>query len=380
MRHTSWRGVVTGLGLLGLANCTDTRSATEPPSAIAPTTRSRSVLDDANTNDPPLIVYRVAADETDGAITFRASYTPGGDDARHYIWLDPSVESNHRLFVFMPATREVPATYQRIGEEAARLGYHAIGLMYRNDVKLADVCPKVGRRPQFGPNGLADCYLKARTQTISGGITVPGGDTLPGPRVVNVSPVDGIENRLTKLLVHLDEQHPNEGWRSFLDRASPRWERIAVGGHSQGGGQAAVIAKYWRVDRVVMFSAVPDSVGFEAPRWLSTHLTPSNRYFGLAHNSDGFLKPIRAGWALLGMGESSAVPPELDAPPYGGTQILVTRLEPRIGGYEHTPAHHSTASDKYTRLDAHGAPVLLDAWRYLMGGSFRSEMAEGGRR
>jgi hypothetical protein len=360
MRTTAFQ-VALLTGALAVAGCSD-RSVPSAPRPSAPVGSSGDVRDDEKTNDLPLVVYRISASSTDAAITFRASYTPGGDDARHYAWLDPSAKSNHRLFVFMPATNEIPATYQRIGEEAARLGYHVIGLMYQNEVKLADECGKLG-------SNAADCYLKARREIIDGtdrGI----------PEKLVVKPANGIENRLTKLLQYLNEQHPAEGWSSYLDGASPRWKHIAVGGHSQGGGQAAVIAKYWRVDRVVMFSAVPDSVGAVAPDWLSTHATPSNRYFGLAHAHERFLPPILAGWDSLGM-RGSPVAPEDGEPPYGGTQMLVTALEPRTGGYAHMPSHHSTASDKYTQLDASGAPVLLDAWRYLMGGSIWSEMAEG---
>src|SRR2546430_1993180 len=58
-----------------------------------------------------------------------------------YVWLDQSQSSNAKLFVFMAGTGGRPRGYQLVQQEAARLGYHVIGLMYQNNVAVADVCP-----------------------------------------------------------------------------------------------------------------------------------------------------------------------------------------------------------------------------------------------
>src|SRR5207245_975490 len=84
-------------------------------------------------------------------------------------------------------------------------------------------------------------------------------------------------NRLTKLLQYLALQYPDEGWDRFLLRDKPKWSQIAVSGHSQGGGNAAMIAKIRLVARVVLFSSVTDSIQTEAPSWVATHVTPVGR-------------------------------------------------------------------------------------------------------
>src|SRR3989442_7173241 len=93
-----------------------------------------------------------------------------------------------------------------------------------------------------------------------------------------------------------------------------------------------MIAKIRLVARVVLFSSVTDSIHAEAPSWVATHLTPSERYYGIAHDRDGFYRPIRAGWDSLGLGLFGApATPETSSPPYDGTHMLVTDLMPHGG-------------------------------------------------
>ena len=56
--------------------------------------------------------------------------------ADHYIWLDTTARGNPKLLVFMPGTNNVPSSWTRLGREAARLGYHVIGLSYQNTVEV----------------------------------------------------------------------------------------------------------------------------------------------------------------------------------------------------------------------------------------------------
>jgi hypothetical protein len=296
--------------------------------------------------------------------------------ADHYAWLDTRVPSNHKLLVFMPSARGIPATFALVAKQGAQLGYHVIGLMYQNDVVLAQACP-----PAPDPSR---CYENVRLDVLDG-----GDRSFP---MADVSVANSIDNRLTKLLLYLDSAYADEGWSRFLKHGEPRWSRIAVAGHSQGGGQAAMIAKIRRVARVVMFSSVPDSLpSGQAPAWLSSHVTPSNRYFGLAHECDGFFRPIVAGWDSVGMGalvattpdptrpgtscrlwtstsQSPPVAPEESTSPYSGTHMLITNLLPQTGVYVHMSSHHSTANDVFTPLEPDGVtPKLLGAWRYLLG-------------
>jgi hypothetical protein len=204
------------------------------------------------------------------------------------------------------------------------------------------------------------CFENARLQILDG---------VNRNTVVDVNKANSIDNRLTKLLQYLATSYPGEGWSHFLSGGAPKWSRIAVSGHSQGGGEAAMIAKLRVTARVVLFSAVPDSLvagGAVPPSWEDEHVTPSDRYWGLAHDRDAtYYAAIAAGWIRLGMTEfGPLVPPEGNDPPYGFTHTLVTDLVPQSGGYSR--AHGSTAVDAFTPLGPDGAPLLADAWRYLL--------------
>lgn len=127
-----------------------------------------------------------------------------------------------------------------------------------------------------------------------------------------------------------------------------------------------MIAKLRVVARVVMFSAVPDNVpGLGAPTWEAEHATPSERYWGLGHEHDGFFGGITAGWVALGMNAFGAlVRVEASGPPYDFTHSLKADLLPRTGSF--ADAHPSTVQDRFTPVGPDGTPLLLDAWRYML--------------
>jgi len=367
---------------LALAGCQDVTGPNDRAGPLG----TGPMMSRAAESTAPLIQYIVAPQATDDRID-RAL-------ANHYVWLDTAARSNHKLFLFLPSGRSAPDTFQLVGQEAARLGYHVISLMYQNDLILVALCGAAAARS--AADGSA-CYESARLDIIDG-----RGRSAAIPELAQagfaVSEANSIDNRLTRLLDSLDAWHPGQGWSRFLVNGAPKWSRIAVGGHSQGGGEAAMIAKIRLVPRVVMFSSVPDTVpAGQAPAWISSHKTPSHRYFALAHDCDQFFRSIVASWDSLGMNASVAsspradrpgtfcrnwtstsrnapVAPEHSAPPYGGTHVLITDLQPQVcppppaGAYKHRCSHQSTASDLFTpRNPVDGTPLLRDAWRYLLG-------------
>jgi len=249
------------------------------------------------------------------------------------------------LFVFLPGFSLTPSDYQLVQQEAARLGYHVVGLMYVNNVSLRVACD--------GSPDPNSCFEDAHFEIVYG-----NGLGIDSP-IVDVNQPNSIINRLTKLLQYLDANDPTEGWAEFLADGAPKWSKIAVGGHSQGGGNAVMIAKYNVVDRVVMISAVTDA----ATNWVLTHVTPSARYWGLAHEEEFFLPAILASWASLGITAlGPVVTVETSSPPYGFTHTLATDLTPRRNG----TFHLSTALDRYTPLNKDHTPALAPAWAYMM--------------
>ncbi len=296
----------------------------------------------------PLVPRIIAPQVTDPDIDWVPAVNPQFN--HHYVWLDPSLPSNDKLFVFMPGTGARPRGYQLIPLEAARLGYHVIGLMYQNNVAVVDLCTG-------SPD--PDCSGNVRMEIIDG---------VDRSTLVEVNPANSIDNRLTKLLLYLDAQYPDEEWSRFLKHGAPKWSQIVVSGHSQGAGQAALIGTIRHVHRVVMFSGPPDArVPEEPDAWVSIGETPASKYFELLHQRDHLAPGILANVRAFGLERfGDPVAPELGQPPYGGSHVLITDLAPQ-GGYGTPNPHRSSSLDMWTPLSPDGTPLLRDAWRYMLG-------------
>jgi hypothetical protein len=266
-------------------------------------------------------------------------------DEDHHVYVRASGPYNGKLLVFLPGTHGRPANTTLFLEEAARAGYHALGLDYPNERAAAQVC-----RDDL------DCYEGMRREVFD------GTDASPG---VQVSPASSIKNRLVKLLAWLDRSHPDQGWRAFLAGREPRYETLALAGLSQGGGHAAYIAKIHQVARVIMFSSVCDADRGDPPTaaaWLSApHATPIDRYYAFDHTQDVFADKIEAAWTALGLGPRASV--DKASPPYGGSHALITSV-PQPSGKK---AHTCVVGDRSTPFQD-GAPLFRDVWRYLLGG------------
>jgi hypothetical protein len=303
-------------------------------------------------------------------------------NAQHHVWVPAPESENGKLFIFMPGTGNKPADYTYFSAEAARAGYHVIGLMYQNDKAIEMICPV--------PPGNSDenCSGDMRLEVLTGAAISDN---------VTVSVANSIDYRLTKLLVHLDRECRHEGWSRFLKKGEPKWSRIAVGGQSQGAGQAALIAQLRRVPRVVMLSGPPDSrIPNQVPpvvdNWVHIGETRASRHFALYHHQDRFVRGpptgttgITTNLTALGLDQFGApvavgnegpycTTDDLGSPSdssFGNTRLLVTDLVPQggCGGANPGNPHRSTARNDSTPLAADGTPRLLGAWRYLLGPS-----------
>ena len=275
--------------------------------------------------------------ETDPAIT---SFNPL---FRHWAYLDTNTPSVGKLFVFLPGTGAPPNAYRLILESAAERGCHAVGLTYVNDQEVNDdLC---AGQP-------TNCQEDVRLEIIT------GADT--SARVA-VNRANSIENRLVKLLEYLHSLAPEEGWGDYVRDGAPRWEVIAVAGHSQGGGHAAMIGKIHLVHRALLFSAT------EPAPWTSeSHFTPADRYFGFAHSQESAVLPMRLSWANLGLpGALTSV--NSAAAPANGSHRLVTGLMPR-GETGESNYHGCVVVDFYTPLQPDGVtPMFRETWLYMMG-------------
>jgi pimeloyl-ACP methyl ester carboxylesterase len=278
----------------------------------------------------------------------------------HYALLNGAAPTNGLLFVFLPGTYARPRDHQRLLDEAARLGFHVLGIEYPSvgdDAGSSMVMQVCSRDPDPA------CHGEVRAARISGGEA----------RGVSVTPANSIENRLVRALSYLGQQYPDEAWDAFVVDGQVDWSRLVVGGHSQGGGMAAYLAKQHAVARVAMFSGPSDFA--PAARcyasWLAQpSATPVDRYYGLVHAEERAARSMLGAYATLGLSQYGE-PPVLSGtqPPPPEAHVIVVTLPHRLQQVTVLdPFHGSTAADGVTPLDADGRPAYAPVWAALLVG------------
>lgn len=298
----------------------------------------------------PLTSYIISPAATGAAIdpTF-------GD---HYVYINPAISPKGKLFVFMAGTGSGPSEYQLFLQAAANNGFHTIGLAYDNSTTVEMLCSDSN-----DPN----CHGTVREEILT------GQDVSPA---VSVDLANSIDNRLTKALLYLAQQHPADGWGQYLDaNGNLQWNMIRISGHSQGGGEACYIAKKRLVDRVCFFSSPGDfdHVQNKVAAWvLAPGATPAGSFYGFAHERDGVipLTTIQMEWPALQMDElGTYVNVDNNVLPYGGSHMLLTNLDKPLSviatiAPDAIAYHNITAADAYTPLDSDGLPIYRATWQY----------------
>jgi hypothetical protein len=275
------------------------------------------------------VTYRVTPHDTDPRIT--------RFDSPHHVVFDPSGPASANLLVFMTGSGANVASVSGLLHVAVASGYRAVSLSYNDLPAIVAVCP---RDPDPA------CSADVRQKRIF-------GDDLT--RRIDDSAAESIVNRLVKLLAMLDHDHPADGWGGYLQGGVPKWERIAVGGHSQGAGMAAFIAQRKRVARVILFSSPWDFYGpaRQLAPWIlrGPGATPSDAWFGAYHTHENTAPLIERAYKALKI-------------PVSQIRLLTAEPSRRTG---ENPYHLSVVSDFATPHDAEGAPAYADDWRFLLG-------------
>jgi hypothetical protein len=254
------------------------------------------------------------------------------------------------LFVFLHGLGGSAQGAKEIVKCAARLGFHAVGITYVNEVVPFTLCGTTS----------SDCYENLRLETLDG---------IDHSPYVAITPANSVFNRITKLLQYLDAQHPGEGWAEFVRAGAPDWSSIVVWGHSQGGANAAVLAKHVALRGLMMSAPATDYVNGQPAAWWTGHATLTERMYGFCHVQDQLSAKIAA-WDDQGLDDFGAVQDVATSPlPYAGTHQLSTSVAPAISGQY----HNSVVIDNVTPREIDGTPVYEPAWRAMMLGA----LAEG---
>jgi hypothetical protein len=269
--------------------------------------------------DATVSEIRVSPEETDPLIQdFLAD---------HHVLRDSAVAPLGKLFLFLPGSGGTPRGHRILLTEAARIGYHVVGLTYPNPTEVSALC--------HGQAG--NCAEQVHQVVISGGTAQNSQPPLA------VSPQSSVLNRIVKLLQYLHQNRPGEGWDEFLSGDQPAWPKISLCGHSQGGGTVAYMAKMlYPVNRVIMLSSPGGGQGATPEPWVnhSAMVTLAERYYGLFHTVDHRSAQIT----------NALVPTGVPAPKADGA------------------AHSCPAADGVTPLMADGSPVYRKVWRYMLAG------------
>jgi hypothetical protein len=268
-----------------------------------------------------LTVLRVEPAQTDPAIA-----TVHGP---HIAVYNPDAVSNHKLFFFIDGTGSNPSNSFGIYRTFAGWGYHVVSIDYENNL-ITTALAHSHDPAAFG---------NYRNAIITG---APVSDR------IKVDPANSILNRFQKLLAYLAVHDPKGGWDEFLNDGKPAWDRIDVGGHSQGSGHAAYIGKLFDVDRVLIFSGPQDYMAdlHQPAPWLADKsATPPSRYFAFLSQNDGFNVHHQEAncLVLMHLPELKTVDVKPGEPVQGDYQIFVNNVPKKS-------AHGSTLSAQYTNV------------------------------
>ncbi len=266
----------------------------------------------------------------------------------HYIYFNANVTAKNILLVHLPGSFGEPKRATLWGTLAADLGFHSVGLMYPNAPTVGSFCTN---------SADADCFETVRREIVDG---------VDYSTELSIAQNEGIMSRVKKLLAYLDTNYPTENWGQYLDvNGDIMYSRVIFSGHSQGGGHAAIIAKYYPVKRAICFSSPKDwrNIPDAPPLWLSSGnwQTARSDMYAFNHVLDEHTNHQLEIWDSLGLNEHG-IPVNVDSSnaPYNFTRQLTTGFSVPAGD-----DHACTIQDNKTPKVS-GIPVFTPVWTYML--------------
>ena len=166
--------------------------------------------------------------------------------------------------------------------------------------------------------------------------------------------------RLTELLRYLDQEHPEGGWRRYLNADEPAWSRIVMSGLSQGAGMAAFLAKRYPLNRVVLFSSPWDFrlPGRRPAPWLfDASVTPPDRWWAERHVRENTTAEIARAYEALRIRPSHVLlfdgpsPPDATGKnPFHGSTVKMEQYLPQWRVRSGVAGEHPPAGDHDVRI------------------------------
>jgi len=263
----------------------------------------------------------------------------------HLVALNTQVGHPGILYVHLPGSGGLPEDYQYITACAASCGYHVVNLAYPNWPAVRILIR--GNKDPILPEDIRRERLYGEDWTD----------------IIDVSRADCVENRLIRLLQYNHRNYPEEGWDTFLTSDNRlRWECIVIGGHSQGAGHAAFLAKEHNLAGAIMFSGPGDFVtGLGPAPWLYyENVTPPDKMYAFTHHSDPVAEGLFANQRILGLA-AFGLPQNVDGLSIDGltSHMLTSTLQTDSENY-----HSCIILDEYLQFE-NGTPLYEFVWIYL---------------
>ncbi len=267
-------------------------------------------------------------------------------DLRHFTAID-TARANGFLYVHLPGSGGLPENSLTIVRHAASLGFHAVSLAYPN-------WPSVQELTSAG--GDASAPGSVREERLF------GHDVSP---LVQVDVANSVTNRLVRLVEHLHDVHPDEGWDAYVGDDGPVWSWILVGGHSQGAGHAAYLAQEFRLAGVAMFGGPGDFVaGLGVADWVFRPLaTPVGRLYGFVHLLDPNFNGFQVTQVVLGLGASG---PLQDVDEVAAGSWTAQRLGSSRTDIPEENFHGAVVVDRHLPVNPDGSVGYQEAWTYML--------------
>ena len=254
----------------------------------------------------------------------------------HIALQPPAGMDHHRLMIMIGGTGSSAAGFRTFDSCFAAMGYHVISPDYLNNV-ITTVCSE---------SEDSACFDNFRQEIMFG--------TAVSDKVA-VDSANSLVHRISALLVYLAKNDPDGGWKQFLKKGQPRWDKIIAAGHSQGAGHAAYFGKKFRMRGVFMFSGPQDYLQyFNSPaHWQGeSSRTPLRRYYAFLHVQDPFNYLYQVQNVSLinhqPVTDTTMVQPGM--PVHSKNNILVTNIDKK-------DKHSSTINTDF-----------IEVWRYMVRG------------
>lgn len=252
-----------------------------------------------------------------------------------------TVSQNNKLFLFLGGTNSNTTNYYALVNLAADIGYDVINLSYFNETAAASL------------SGNADSLIfnKFRQELCFG---TPVCDD------VAIDTLNSIFQRTVNLINYLSLNYPGHNWSQYLSSPTTlNWDKIAVGGHSQGSGHAAYFAKHFMVDRVLMFSGPNDyhNIYLRSANWLRTPgVTPYYKHYSYLSLNDEIVDYAKQYEDTKGLGlfqgDDSTYVDNINSP-YNYSRCLYTTQTPGFVIINHNVPTKNTT-------------INQDVWTYML--------------